>query len=157
MKKIINLLRQYKEVISYLIFGVLTTLVNILTYMLFADLFHIDYLISTVIAWILSVLFAYITNKLYVFESKTTVKNEIIKEMLSFFGFRLFSGVLDLANMFVFVSLLHFNDTLIKILSNVFVIIINYVFSKCFIFKQTKINKENNNDEKNGASNYNEK
>ena len=84
LNKLLNLYKKYKEIINYLIFGVLTTLISIVTYAIFTKVFHIDYLISNVLSWIIAVLFAYITNKIYVFESKSK-KN--IKELISFFFF----------------------------------------------------------------------
>lgn len=138
IKKITNLIKKYKEVINYLIFGVLTTLVNILSYELFTKVFHVDYLVSTVIAWILSVAFAYITNKIFVFESKTNTKMEILKEIASFVAFRLLSGIMDIIFMYVTVDIFSFNDSLMKITSNVVVVILNYLFSKLFIFKKKK-------------------
>lgn len=136
MKNFIKILEKYKEVIMYLIFGVLTTVVNILVYYLFKNIFNIDYLISNIIAWILSVLFAYITNKIWVFEKKTAGINELIKEIVSFFSFRVLSGILDMGFMYITVSLLHFNDNLMKIIANIVVVILNYIFSKLFIFKK---------------------
>lgn len=130
---IIKLYKKYKEIINYGIFGVLTTLVNIFSYYMCAKVFGIQYLVSNVIAIILSILFAYITNRLFVFESKN--KN-IIKEILLFFYYRLLSSVIDIAIMFIFVSVLHFDDMIIKIISNVVVILLNYIFSKLFIFKK---------------------
>lgn len=130
MKELWN---KYKEIILYGIFGILTTLVNIIVYYLCAKVMGIDVLISTIIAWILSVLFAFVTNRIYVFESKS---KHIWKELYLFFSFRLLSGVIDVADMYLFVTLLHFDDMIIKIVSNVIVIILNYVFSKLFIFKK---------------------
>ena len=78
-----------KELIAYVFFGVLTTIVNFITYFLFASVFGINYLISNIIAWFVSVLFAYITNRIWVFESKD---DNIIKEALLFYGGRVFSG-----------------------------------------------------------------
>lgn len=135
IKRVKELLIKYKEIISYLVFGVLTTLVNILCYEGCTKLFQIDYLISTIIAWIVSVLFAYITNKIYVFESKTNNLKEIVKEITSFIGFRVLSGIIDIAFMYITVDVLDLNDSLMKITSNVVVVILNYIFSKIFIFK----------------------
>lgn len=136
--KLKELIIKNKEVLLYLVFGVLTTLVNIFSYHLLAKTMHIDYLISTVLAWILSVLFAYVTNRQFVFQNKS--KN-ILKEMISFFGFRLLSGGIDLFNMYFFVDIIKMNDMVVKILSNVLVIILNYVFSKLFVFTK----KDGNN------------
>ena len=135
MKKIKELFSKYKEVILYLIFGVGTTLVNIVVYY-FCSRIGMETVISTVIAWVLSVLFAYVTNRKYVFESKAVGFVLILKEAASFFLCRLTTGLLDLAIMVICVDLLHFNDMVIKILSNIIVIIINYVISKLLIFKK---------------------
>ena len=83
-----------KELIAYVFFGVLTTIVNFITYFLFEGVFGINYLISNIIAWFVSVLFAYITNRIWVFESKD---DNIIKEILLFYGGRVFSGAIDTA------------------------------------------------------------
>ena len=93
-KRIWKLYEKYKEVVNYLIFGVLSTLVNFLTYCLFARLLGVDEVISSGLSWFFAVLFAYITNKLFVFESKTETPQETIKEMLSFFVARIVSGIL---------------------------------------------------------------
>ena len=80
----------------YLIFGTLTTAVNIVVYYLFSNIIHINYLFSNAVAWFLSVLFAYVTNRKYVFDSKN---NQIIKEAISFFGSRLATGIMDMVLM----------------------------------------------------------
>ena len=127
-----ELLLKYKEVIMYLIFGVLTTVVNIVVYYVMADMLQVHYMISNVVAWFLSVLFAYVTNRKYVFES---MSNEIIKEMVSFFGARLATGIMDMAFMWIFVGLGLLPDFVAKVITNVFVIIANYILSKLVVFK----------------------
>ena len=122
---------KYYEVLSYLFFGGCTTLVNILTFWVMR-LLKVGVYTSNIIAWIVSVLFAFITNKLFVFESK----GNAIKEGISFFAFRLLSLVFDMGIMYLLVDILNWNDLLSKVLTNIFVIIINYVFSKVFIFKK---------------------
>lgn len=131
----IDLIKKYKELLLYGIFGVLTTIVNIVVYSLCTHMFSINYLISTAIAWLISVLFAYITNRIYVFESKSS---DILKEILSFFSFRVLSGVIDITIMYVFVDLFSWNDIFVKILSNIIVIVLNYIFSKLFVFKNNE-------------------
>ena len=121
-----------KELIAYVFFGVLTTIVNIITYFLFEGVFGINYLISNIIAWFVSVLFAYITNRIWVFESKD---DNIIKEILLFYGGRIFSGAIDTALMYVFISILMTGDLFAKIVVQVVVTILNYVFSKFLVFK----------------------
>ncbi|MDD7638468.1 MAG: GtrA family protein, partial [Clostridiales bacterium] len=132
--KIRELIVKYKELISYGIFGVLTTVINIAVYTVCYNLLGISNVVSNVIAWILSVLFAYVTNKIWVFESKSTEWKVLIYEMGSFFGCRLATGLLDLAIMYVTVDKLALNSTLMKCVSNVIVIIANYIFSKLVIF-----------------------
>lgn len=125
-------MNKFREIFLYLLFGGLTTAVNIVSFY-FLDLIDLPTAFSTVLAWLISVIFAFITNKLFVFESR---QKAFFKEMLSFFGCRVFTGVLDLLIMLVFVDVLEFDSLLIKVLSNVLVIILNYVFSKFFIFKK---------------------
>lgn len=128
------LYQKYKHVILYGFFGVCTTLVNMLAYWVTAHLLSLGTLPSTIIAWILAVLFAYVTNKKWVFESDAATPKEIFQQMLSFFSCRLATGVIDWAIMFVLVDLCHMHDLLIKALANIVVIILNYVASKLFVF-----------------------
>ena len=121
-----------KELFLYIVFGILTTLVNIITYLFFTRIFGINYLISNIIAWIISVLFAYFTNRIWVFESSNT---NIIKEISLFFGGRLFSGIVDVGFMYVFIEILSINDFISKIIIQILVIILNYLFSKLIVFK----------------------
>ena len=90
----------------------------------------------TVIAWILSVIFAYVTNRIFVFRSKVRGWKALSFEMVSFFGARALSGVLDVGFMWLFADYLGFNDKWMKLVSNVFVIIFNYAASKLVIFRK---------------------
>ncbi len=130
------LFQKYKDVIPYAIFGVLTTLVNIASYWLCAHALGMPVMASTIIAWILAVLFAYVTNRKWVFLSEAKGRRAIVKEMLSFFVCRLATGVVDWACMFLFVDVLHWNDVLIKTGANILVIALNYIASKLIIFKK---------------------
>lgn len=132
----VSFLNKYKEILLYLLFGGLTTLVNIVVYLLCDDGFHWGTVASTIIAWFLSVVFAFVTNKLFVFESRSAALKTVFFEAVSFFGCRLFSGVLDLGIMWLTVDLLHWNNLLMKVLSNILVIILNYIFSKLLIFRK---------------------
>lgn len=129
---------KYKEVILYLVFGGLTTLVNIVSYAVFVRIINMGTVAGTSGAWLVSVIFAYLTNKIFVFESKTDTFDLLVKECVSFFGCRLTTGLMDVAVMYFSVDLLHFNDIVMKIISNVLVVILNYIFSKLFIFKKEK-------------------
>ena len=128
---------RYREVIFYLVFGVLTTVVNILSFYIM-DLFGVNTYVNNTIAWVLSVIFAYVTNKLFVFESKTNGRKELVKEVSSFFGARILSYVIDMAGMYLLVSILLTNKMFAKVVMNVVVIILNYIFSKLFVFQKKK-------------------
>lgn len=126
-------MKNKKEVISYLIFGILTTLVNIVVYTFCKDVLQIQYLISNAIAWIVSVLFAYFTNRKYVFESHNSL---IINELVKFIGARVSTGIMDMLLMWLFVDVLSMQSMISKIIVNVVVVILNYIFSKLFIFQE---------------------
>lgn len=136
MQKCLELYKKYKEVILYLVFGVLSTVINIVSFWLFNDIGHIDYKISNIIAWALAVIFAFITNKVLVFESTNKNKQENTKEALSFLIARLFSLVVDMIIMIVMIDMLKLGNILSKVVANVVVVIINYIFSKFIIFKK---------------------
>lgn len=121
-----------RELVLYVVFGAFTFLVNIVTYFLFESVMGINYLVSNVLAWFFSVLFAYITNRRWVFESKSP---NILKEMSLFFGGRIFSGVVDTVLMYLFIDVLVLGNTFSKIVVQIIVIVLNYVFSKLIVFK----------------------
>ena len=128
---------EYKEIINYLIFGVLSTVVNFASYFIFAKLFHIDEVVSSGLSWFCAVLFAYITNKIFVFESKTKTVKAFIKEIMSFFACRVLSGILcDVGTFALMVKVLNINDIIAKIVTQIMVVILNYVLSKLVIFKK---------------------
>ena len=126
---------KYKDVILYLIFGGLTTVVNIAVYWICVHILGTGVMFGTVAAWALAVLFAYLTNRTMVFHSSAAGAQAVLKEIVSFFGCRLGTGVVDWVIMFVFVTVLHFNDMIVKIAANIIVIVLNYVLSKFVIFK----------------------
>ena len=130
-----TLFAKYKQTILYLIFGVLSTIVNILTYVFCTRNLNIEFLISNWIAWIVAVLFAYITNKFFVFESKKINIKFLIKELSSFVSCRLLSGIIEMILMYTMISLMSLNDFTVKIITNVVVVILNFIFSKLIIFK----------------------
>ena len=137
MEKIKTLFFKYKEQILYILFGVFTTVVNIVVFAVCADMMHLDTYISNFAAWVSAVTFAYITNKLWVFESKTTDAKELFREIVSFTGARVLTLGIDMVLMFVGVDILHINKLIVKVLANVVVIVSNYVLSKLFIFKKS--------------------
>ena len=134
VEKIWNLFLKYREAVLYLVFGGFTTLINIVVYAVCKHAIGIDTIPSNVAAWILSVAFAYVTNKIFVFESRTVGAMALIKECLSFVWCRLATGIMDMVIMYVTVDMFHWSDMIMKILSNVLVIVLNFVFSKLFIF-----------------------
>lgn len=147
MKETINKVKElylkYKEIINYLVFGGLTTVVNFICYYIFARILVIDEVISSALSWFFSVLFAYITNKLFVFDSKTKGIKELIKECVSFFLARVLSGILcDVGTFALMVKVFNINDILSKIITQVMVVIVNYVFSKFIVFKKGQSKKE---------------
>ena len=130
--------KKHQEIINYLIFGVLTTVVSLASYYLLVYTIlnpekAVELQIANVISWILSVLFAYITNRKYVFNSKN--KN-ILKELTSFCGSRVLTLLLDMGIMFFFVTLLKGNDKIFKLISQVLIVIGNYIISKLLVFKK---------------------
>lgn len=138
MEKIKEVYLKYKEVISYLIFGVLTTVVSLAVYYISVFTFlnpdnSIQLQIANILSWIAGVAFAYFTNRKYVFESKNENK---LKEATKFVSSRITTLILDMFIMWLGVTILHFSDKLIKLVSQVLVIIGNYVLSKLFVFKK---------------------
>ena len=131
-----KLFEKYGDMIPYAIFGVLTTLVNIAAYWLLAHPLGLPTVPSTVIAWVLAVLFAYVTNRKWVFHSEATTRREIIKEGVSFYLCRLGTGVLDWLGMYVMVDVLHWNDLIVKVALNIVVIVLNYVASRLIVFRK---------------------
>jgi len=136
MKTVIDLYKKYKEVILYLIFGVLATAVNIIAFWLCNDIINIDYKVSNIIAWIFAVIFAFVTNKIIVFESTNKSKKETTREAISFFIARLISLVADMIIMIIMIDVLKINSIVAKVVANIVVVIINYIFSKFIIFKK---------------------
>ena len=136
MEIIIKLVEKYKSLIAYGVFGVLTTLVNIITYNYCYNHLGINNTVSNVLAWILAVAFAYITNKMWVFESKSWQWSVLKREVSAFVSCRLATGVMDIVIMFICVDILKWHAMFMKLLSNVLVIILNYIFSKLIIFKK---------------------
>lgn len=120
---------------AYLFFGVCTTAVNTISYYACARWLDFPTIASTVIAWILAVVFAFVTNKLFVFESHTWEWRVFVKEAASFFLCRIATGMLDIIIMFVGVDICGLFDLGVKVLSNVVVIILNYIASKLLVFR----------------------
>ena len=132
--------KKYDEIINYLIFGVLTTVVTIITYAIFTNTFlssksALDIQIANVLSWIIAVTFAYLTNRKYVFKSKAQGSKRI-KEIINFFLARISSLLVEMLFMYVTVTVLSYNDFICKIIAQAIVIVFNYVCSKLIIFKK---------------------
>ncbi|MGX7243848.1 GtrA family protein [Enterococcus quebecensis] len=124
-----------RETITYFIFGVLTTLLNVLAFYLLYTFIGIDWTLSNCFAWMIGVTFAFITNKLFVFQSQRYQMVQMIKEVVAFIIARLFSLGVEMVGMFLFIDILLINGISSKIVMGVLVIVINYVLSKLVIFK----------------------
>lgn len=138
MKKIKELYLKYKEIINYLIVGVLTTVVSLAVY--YISVFTIlnpenavELQIANIISWIAGVAFAYVTNRKYVFESKEENK---LKELTKFVSARIITLLMDMFIMFIGVTILKGSDKIMKLVSQVVITIANYIFSKIFVFKK---------------------
>lgn len=130
MKKALNY-----EIISYIIFGVLTTLVDWIAYVLLKKL-NVEYILATAIAFLAAVIFAFFTNKIWVFKSYSFKLNVLYREFISFLFARLATGAMNIIGMWLFVEIFNINDYVSKAILAILVIIINYVLSKLFIFKK---------------------
>ena len=138
MGRIKELYCKYREMILYVVFGGLTTVVSIASYWIFVDVFHIHYMVSTALSWIVSVTFAYVTNRKWVFESRARGFVPIVLELFCFYACRVASGLMEMGLMFAGVDLLHLNDKAVKLFANVLVIVANYVLSKWFVFRKKR-------------------
>ena len=151
MEKIKKIFTKHREVIMYLIFGVLTTLVSWGSYALFESFLGKLFTnalalasVANVLSWIAAVLFAYITNKIWVFNSKSFKKEILLKEITSFVGSRIATGVLEWAGVPLLMwigfdqSVFGIEGMLAKVIISVVVVILNYILSKIFVFKNKK-------------------
>lgn len=159
IKFIKDLFVKYKELISYVFFGALATIVSLASFKLFDWILGESlYLVSNVISWLITVIFAYFTNKLWVFESKSWRAGVVVKELIGFFGARIFSLAVEEAGLWLLIDVchmdnlgfdilsFHINGNLIaKLIMQIVVVILNYVFSKLVIFKHKKDDKIDNN------------
>lgn len=142
MKKLINKLIN-RETITYLIFGVLTTAINYAVYYLMYRFTSLEPTVYNIVAWTVAVIFAFVTNKLVVFQSKGFQPDTIIKEFLPFIGARIFSFVVEEAFLGLTVNLMGMHPLLSKVVISIVVVILNYFFSKFLIFRKKK---ESNNE-----------
>ncbi|MCD8212054.1 MAG: GtrA family protein [Oscillospiraceae bacterium] len=142
MQRIKQLFEKYREIIMYLVFGVLTFLVSVLTYALFNVGFQLNELIANVISWIFAVTFAYITNRIWVFQSRAYGARNVILEILRFFGGRVFTLIVEELILYIFITRMGYNSMLVKIAAQVIVIVLNYIISKLFVFRKKRRARE---------------
>lgn len=140
IEKIKKLYNKYKEIVNYLIIGVLTTVVSLVSFYLvrifvFTNDSQFDIQLANVISWVLAVLFAFVTNKKYVFESKSTGYQKFL-EMIKFYVSRLTTLGVEMFVMWLLTSPLKVDDMISKIIVQFIIVILNYVFSKLFVFKK---------------------
>ena len=133
-----ELLKKYSDVIPYAVFGVLTTLANIATYWVCSHVFHMGLSAGSIVAWIVAVTFAYLTNRKWVFHSEAVTGKEILREVIAFFAARIATEVIDLVMLNVFAGMMGFDDMIVKVAANVVVIIVNYAASRLVIFRHKK-------------------
>lgn len=136
MKYFKKSLYKYSEIISYGFWGIMTTILNYIVYFSFTKILHTNYIFANTSAWVLAVAFAFITNKLFVFHSKTWSGSVALRELWQFISARLFSLVVETIILYIFVDSFGFRDDIMKLFTNIIVIIINYVLSKLIIFKR---------------------
>ena len=128
--------KKNKEVLLYLFFGGLTFLISVVTYAYFTMMFGMNELIANIFSWIIAVLFAFVTNKIWVFQSKNDTILAFVREVVAFFAGRVATLVVEEVILFVFITMLQWNSLGVKIAAQVIVIVLNYVISKLLVFKK---------------------
>lgn len=136
MKKLINLMEKYREILVYLVFGVLTTVVNYIIYLPCYNLLQISAAVSNVIAWAIAVAFAFVTNKPFVFQSHDWSAKTVVPELIKFLGTRIGSGTVETLSLLITVDILGLNGNLWKLITSVMVVILNYLGSKLLVFRK---------------------
>ncbi len=136
VQKIKNLVQKHWDILSYLFFGGLTTVVNYIVYLPCYNLFALSAAVSNAIAWVVAVAFAYLTNKPFVFRSHDWSLKTVVPELAKFVTCRIGSGLLETAILFLCVDLLHWNGNVWKLVTSVLVVILNYAASKLLVFKK---------------------
>lgn len=136
MKNILTIYQRFREQILYVVSGATTTLANIIVYAVATRLFLLPYMMANVLAWIVAITLAYLFNKLIVFASKTKDWRDLLREMMSFVTARLTTLGIESFLLWLGISVLSFPDLPVKVLTNILVIVLNYVFAKLFIFKK---------------------
>ena len=129
-----DVIKKHKEIIIYGICGILTTVINTVSYIIFAHYFHIHFLASNAMAWVIAIAFAYYTNSLYVFGYAPIKARGSFRRLCRFVSSRIFTGIIDMFLMWILVDIWLFPDNFTKVIVNVIVIILNYIMSKFLVF-----------------------
>jgi putative cell wall teichoic acid glycosylation protein gtcA len=136
IKKFLNLYKKYEEIVNYIVVGGMTTIISILSYYLFRIILssntNLNVQISTILSWIVAVTFAYFANRIFVFKSNNSRKTEAVKFVTS----RIMSLLIEMLVMFILTSVVKINDKVAKVLVQFIIVILNYLFSKIFVFKR---------------------
>ena len=136
MEKLKKLLKKHEDVLTYLFFGVLTTAVNYLVYLPCYNLLHLSAAVSNAVAWAFAVAFAYLTNKPFVFKSHDWSAKTVVPELTKFVMTRVGSGAAETVFIFLMVDVLDWNGNVMKLITSVLVVILNYVGSKLLVFRR---------------------
>ena len=136
LQKIKNLVQKHWDILSYLFFGGLTTVVNYLVYLPCYNLLSLSAAVSNSVAWVVAVAFAYLTNKPFVFRSHDWSMKTVLPELTKFVTCRIGSGLLETGILFLCVDMLHWNGNVWKLITSVLVVILNYAASKLLVFKK---------------------
>ena len=136
IEKLRSLIEKYWDVLSYLFFGVLTTVVNYLIYLPVYNFCGLSAALSNMIAWVGAVIFAFLTNKPFVFRSHVWSAKTVVPELTKFVSCRIASGVLETVILFLAVDCMNWNGNIWKLVTQVLVIVINYVGSKLLVFRK---------------------
>lgn len=136
VQKIRSLIEKYWDIIAYLVFGVLTTVVNYIIYLPAYNILGLSASVSNILSWVVAVAFAYLTNKPFVFKSHDWSKETVIPELTKFVSCRIASGAAETVILLVAVDILGLNGNIWKLITQVLVVILNYVFSKLIVFRK---------------------
>ena len=135
-QKVLAFIHKHKDILVYLVFGVITTVVNYLVYLPWYNLLNFSAAVSNVLAWAVAVAFAYVSNKPFVFHSHDWSAQTVVPELGKFVGSRIASGGLETLFIFLTVDCLHWNGNIMKLLTSILVVILNYVASKLLVFRK---------------------
>lgn len=141
-----KLYKKYEELVMYIIVGVCTMIVSLVSYYILANPLGIYYQTANIISWVLAVAFAYVTNKKFVFKSRYTGLSGTAKEMASFVSSRIASLLAEVISMYFFVQICQIDDNIVKLMNQVLVTVLNYIFSKFWVFRKNRREKDSENE-----------